>query len=71
MAIDTIVAGVDIKISMPLRTSLQRIWLACRAWRMKRRTRRSLLDLTEEQLRDIGISRSEARREVGKSFYWD
>lgn len=71
MAIDTIGAGADIKRRMPIRASLQRIFLACRAWRMKRRTRRSLLDLTEGQLSDIGISRGEARREVGKSFYWD
>jgi uncharacterized protein YjiS (DUF1127 family) len=38
---------------------------------MKRRTRYALLELTDTQLEDIGISRSEARREVAKSFYWN
>ncbi|MCR4266277.1 DUF1127 domain-containing protein [Nitratireductor sp. ZSWI3] len=36
----------------------------------KRRSRRQLLDLTEEQLRDIGISRSQALREGWRPF-WD
>ena len=71
MAIDTIFALVASKGSSSLKTSFQRGWRACRARYVKRRTRYCLLDLTEEQLQDIGISRDEARREAGKSFYWD
>ncbi|MGN7770687.1 DUF1127 domain-containing protein [Phyllobacterium sp. 22552] len=37
---------------------------------MKRRTRIHLSELTDDQLRDIGISKREARREVERSF-WD
>ncbi|MFC5583654.1 DUF1127 domain-containing protein [Nitratireductor kimnyeongensis] len=36
----------------------------------KRRSRLALLDLTNDQLRDIGVSREEARREGLRSF-WD
>lgn len=35
----------------------------------RRRTRLSLLDLTDEQLSDIGISRCDAYREGIRSFY--
>lgn len=35
----------------------------------KRRSRLALLDLTDEQLRDIGVSREEARREGLRSFW--
>lgn len=71
MAIDTISTEAGIEPQRPLRATFHRVWLACRAWCVKRRTRRSLLELTDEQLRDIGISRSEAQREIRKSFYWD
>lgn len=36
----------------------------------KRNTRRDLRDLTDDQLRDIGVTRSEARTEVNKSWFW-
>nr|WP_295809982.1 DUF1127 domain-containing protein [uncultured Nitratireductor sp.] len=39
-------------------------------WRDKRRSRLDLLDLTDEQLRDVGISRSQAQRE-GLRPFWD
>ncbi|MCC5777733.1 DUF1127 domain-containing protein [Nitratireductor sp. B36] len=35
----------------------------------KRRSRLALYDLTDDQLRDIGISREEARREGLRSFW--
>jgi uncharacterized protein YjiS (DUF1127 family) len=41
------------------------------AWLEKRETRRTLQDLTEDQLRDIGLTRREAKMEVSKSFFWD
>lgn len=40
-------------------------------WLEKRRSRQTLAELSEDQLRDIGISRAEARKEVAKSWYWD
>ena len=71
MAIDTIFVegGVQRRYSPSL--LLHRAWLVVRAWWVKRRTRHALVEMTEDQLRDIGVTRSEARREIGKSFYWD
>ncbi|MEP7454952.1 DUF1127 domain-containing protein [Phyllobacterium sp. SB3] len=37
---------------------------------VKRRTRAHLSELTDEQLRDIGVTKSQARQEVARSF-WD
>ncbi len=34
-----------------------------------RRSRRALLDMTDDQLRDIGVSRTDADREGRRSFY--
>ncbi|MBB6487428.1 DUF1127 domain-containing protein [Rhizobium lusitanum] len=36
----------------------------------KRDSRRDLGELTDDQLEDIGVTRSEARSEIGKSWYW-
>lgn len=36
----------------------------------RRRQRRDLLELTDEQLRDIGVTPEEARREAARPF-WD
>ncbi|MFN3546312.1 MAG: DUF1127 domain-containing protein [Mesorhizobium sp.] len=36
----------------------------------RRRQRRDLLDLTDDQLRDIGLTRAQARREAARPF-WD
>ncbi len=44
------------------------IWLDLRIERQ--RSRRDLMELTEEQLKDIGISRREASRE-GMRPFWD
>jgi len=71
MAIDTIFVESGVKLSGSPRILLARASLGVRAWWVKRRTRHALVEMTEEQLRDIGVSRSEARREIGKSFYWD
>ena len=70
MAIDTIHIEATPRGGVSLRALLARGWRAGRAWYVKRRTRYGLLELTHEQLEDIGISRSEARREISKSFYW-
>lgn len=37
----------------------------------KRETRWDLRDLTDDELRDIGMTRSEARTEINKSWFWD
>ena len=71
MAIDTMHIEAAPRGGVNLRALFSRGWRAGRAWYVKRRTRYALLELTEEQLQDIGISRSEARREIEKSFYWD
>ena len=71
MTIDTISVAGSLRNRSSFRVVLHRSWLVCHAWLMKRRTRHALLEMTEDQLRDIGISRSEAQREVRKSFYWD
>lgn len=52
-------------------TRLGRIWSAFVLWQQKREGRRALREMTADQLKDIGLSRSEAAREVGKSFFWD
>lgn len=41
-----------------------------RLWLGKRRSRRRLADLDDRMLRDIGVSRAEAMREIRKSFPW-
>lgn len=52
-------------------TRLKRIWAAILLWQQKRDGRRALRGLTATELKDIGLSRSDAAREVGKSFFWD
>ncbi|WP_454849600.1 DUF1127 domain-containing protein [Rhizobium binxianense] len=52
-------------------TRLERIWSALVLWHRKREGRRALREMTADQLKDIGLSRSEAAREIGKSFFWD
>lgn len=41
------------------------VWL-----KQRQKTRLPLLDLTDEQLRDIGINRAEAEKE-GNKFFWE
>lgn len=52
-------------------TRLGRIWAAILLWHEKREGRRALRGLTASELKDIGVSQSDAAREVGKSFFWD
>lgn len=42
-------------------------WFQCLP--TKQLTRRGLMELTDDQLKDIGISRSEARREASRPFW--
>lgn len=39
-------------------------------WTERYRTRQELLALTERELRDIGITRGQARAEADKTFRW-
>ena len=39
-------------------------------WPQRRRQRMDLLELSDDHLRDIGVTPSEARREAGRPF-WD
>ncbi|GMB82317.1 hypothetical protein NN6n1_31000 [Shinella zoogloeoides] len=71
MAIETFYAGAAAKPRGSFRPIFRRAWRVYRAWRIKRHTRYALLELTDEQLRDVGLTRSEARREAGKSYFWD
>ena len=71
MAIETFYAGAAAKPRGSFRQILRRAWCVYWAWRIKRHTRYALLELTDEQLRDVGLTRSEARREAGKSYFWD
>ncbi|MBY3598507.1 DUF1127 domain-containing protein [Rhizobium bangladeshense] len=52
-------------------TRLGRIWAAILLWHQKREGRRALRELSAAGLKDIGVSQSDAAREVGKSFFWD
>ncbi|AVA21731.1 MULTISPECIES: DUF1127 domain-containing protein [unclassified Rhizobium] len=40
-------------------------------WLQKRESRWTLRYLTDDELRDIGLTREEAMDEVNKSFFWD
>ncbi|WP_078708403.1 DUF1127 domain-containing protein [Consotaella salsifontis] len=48
-----------------------RLWTALRRWHGLSRSRRHLLELSDEHLRDIGVSRAEALAEGRRSFYLD
>jgi uncharacterized protein YjiS (DUF1127 family) len=41
------------------------------SWQQKRESRCALLNMTDGELADIGVTRSEARKEAGRSFFWD
>lgn len=49
----------------------RRIYASLRDWRMRRAGRLVLREMDEDCLRDIGLTRAEAQREVAKSFFWD
>lgn len=47
------------------------LWRRFVLWHQKRETRRALRDLTDTELLDIGLTRTEARKEASRSFFWD
>lgn len=53
------------------RTWFGRFIVTMQTWHSKRNTRAALRELTDGELRDIGVTPAEARREVAKSWFWD
>jgi uncharacterized protein YjiS (DUF1127 family) len=53
---------------VPPRGAWDRAFATFRQWRSLSRSRRELAGFDEYQLRDIGVSRSQAAFESGKSF---
>jgi uncharacterized protein YjiS (DUF1127 family) len=49
--------------------SLARVLATLRQWRQRTRSRRELAGLDDYQLRDFGVSRSQAQFESGKRFW--
>ena len=43
---------------------------AIECWLEKRRSRRKLSELTDDELRDIGLTRAQATAERSKSWFW-
>lgn len=41
------------------------------SWARRARTRRALAELSDYELRDIGLTRTEALGEASKPFWWD
>ncbi|XUM49606.1 DUF1127 domain-containing protein [Rhizobium sp. YTU87027] len=50
---------------------LQFVWRQLSSWHQKRESRKTLRDLTDSELLDIGVTRADARKEASKSFFWD
>ncbi len=51
------------------RDGTYRLLLAVDSWLERRRQRRSLLELSDHMLKDIGVTRVEALREGAKPFW--
>ena len=62
---------IVIPTQSPAITRLGRLWAGFLLWQQKREGRQTLRGLTADQLKDIGLSQSDAAREVSKSFFWD
>jgi uncharacterized protein YjiS (DUF1127 family) len=57
------------RLGIALGTALGCAWLRLRAWIDRRRQRHALAELDDRLLRDIGVSRQAARRELDKWFW--
>jgi uncharacterized protein YjiS (DUF1127 family) len=62
-----VVAPVQPPRLVGLAATLQAVWRALTLWRRRRMTRVHLSQLTEDQLRDVGLSPDVAEREIRKS----
>lgn len=47
------------------------LWRSLAERQAKRHSRSALRDLSRDQLRDIGLTPQDVRREVAKSVFWD
>ncbi len=56
-------------LGLGLGDALGASWVYVRAWIERTRQRHALDDLDERLLRDIGVSRSAAQREIDKYFW--
>jgi uncharacterized protein YjiS (DUF1127 family) len=63
------VALPEVDLRSAVRRGLIRIVEACLTWHDRARERRALMELSDHMLRDIGISRAEARGEAAKPFW--
>lgn len=48
----------------------KRLLAAIEHYLEKRRSRRTLSELTDDELRDVGLTRAQARTETSKSWFW-
>lgn len=64
-------SGRNRAVAQPKPPLARRLWASFLLWMRKRESRWVLRDLTDDQLRDVGLTPSEARTEVSKSFFWD
>jgi uncharacterized protein YjiS (DUF1127 family) len=48
----------------------QRLTAVARLWLRRSRTRQALAALNDHELREIGLTRDDAKREIGRPF-WD
>ncbi len=53
-----------------LMRSINKVWATVKAWQEVSWQRRELINLSDHQLKDIGISRADAQREANRHF-WD
>ena len=54
--------------SLKLETVRQRLATAAKLWTRRSQTRRALAALNDDELRDIGLTRDDVRREIAKPF---
>ncbi|WP_415903833.1 DUF1127 domain-containing protein [Neptuniibacter sp. QD48_55] len=60
----------EIRNSYPLPTiDLHKLAFTLKQWRQNYRTRKALLKLSDEQLKDIDLSREQAHKEASKAFW--
>ncbi|WP_415900900.1 DUF1127 domain-containing protein [Neptuniibacter sp. QD48_11] len=60
----------EIRNSYPLPTmNLHKLACILKQWHQNYRTRKALMKLSDEQLKDIGLSRVQAHKESSKAFW--
>jgi len=55
--------------AVPRRSTLQNFVALFKEWQRRAHGRAELAALSDRELRDIGVTRYEARREIGKPFW--